>query len=247
MRRRASRYIVLVCLLGALIGLTMWVTNMKMLKFRPPAAYQEIARRLWEHILMVGLGELIAIGVGIPLGIMVTRPKFKALAPVIVGAANIGQTLPSMAVVAIIAVVLGQFGFLPAVIALFIYGVLPIIRNSYAGINNIDPFIIEAARGMGMSRGKILRKIELPLARSVIVAGIRTSTVINVGTAALAALIAAGGMGMIILAGLLNNLPLLVLQGGAPTAALAVVLDFILETVESLITPRGLKVRKARG
>lgn len=245
MRHRVSRYIVLTVLLGMLIGLTVWVTNMQMLKFRPPATYKEIGSRLWEHLLMVGLAEIIAIGVGMPLGIMVTRPRFKALAPLIVGAANIGQTLPSMAVVAIIAVVLGQFGFFPAVIALFIYGVLPIIRNSYAGINSINPFIIEAARGMGMSRGKVLRKIELPLARPVIVAGIRTSTVINVGTAALAALIAAGGMGMIILAGLLNNLPLLVLQGGAPTAALAILLDVLLESMESLTTPRGLKVRKA--
>ncbi len=247
MRQRFSRRIVLAVLLGVLIGSTVWVTNMEILKFRPPATYQELAKRMWEHILMVGLGELIAIAVGIPLGIIVTRPKFKALSPIIIGGANIGQTLPSMAVVAIIAVVMGQFGFYPAVIALFIYGLLPIIRNSYAGINNIDPSIVESAKGMGMSRRQILRKIELPLARPVIMAGIRTSTVINVGTAALAALIAAGGMGMIILAGLLNNIPLLVLQGAAPTAALAVTLDVILEGIESLITPRGLRMRKEKG
>ena len=240
MRRRITLFI----LLGILIGITVWITNLEMLKFRPPATYTELFVRISEHFKMVGLAELIAIGVGIPLGILITRPMFRRISPIVMGVVNIGQTVPSMAVVAIIAVIMGGFGFTPAVIALFIYGLLPIVRNSYAGINSIDSSIIESARGMGMSKRQIVWKIELPLARPVIMAGIRTSTVINVGTAALAALIAAGGLGMIILAGLLNNIPLLLLQGAAPTAALAIILDAILGGIEEWMTPRGLKIKR---
>jgi len=239
-RRRITLFI----LLGILIGITVWITNLEMLKFRPPATYTELFVRISEHFKMVGLAELIAIGVGIPLGILITRPMFRRISPIVMGVVNIGQTVPSMAVVAIIAVIMGGFGFTPAVIALFIYGLLPIVRNSYAGINSIDSSIIESARGMGMSKRQIVWKIELPLARPVIMAGIRTSTVINVGTAALAALIAAGGLGMIILAGLLNNIPLLLLQGAAPTAALAIILDAILGGIEEWMTPRGLKIKR---
>jgi len=247
MGARWRRYIVLGIVLVVLLAATVWVSEMDMLKFRPPATYGEITERLWQHVLMVGVAELIAICVGIPLGIIVTRPAFRFLSPVIIGAANVGQTLPSLGVVAIIAVLLGQFGFFPAVIALFIYGVLPIIRNSYAGINTIDPSVVESARGMGMSRAQVLRRIELPLALPVIMAGIRTSTVINVGTAALAALIGAGGMGMIVLAGLFNNLPRLVLQRAAPTAALAIVLDALLGEIENITTSPGLKAQRPTG
>jgi len=239
-RRRITLFI----LLGILIGVTVWITNLDMLKFRPPATYRELFIRISEHLKMVGLGELIAIIVGIPLGILVSRPKFKKISPLVMGVVNVGQTIPSMAVVAIVAVIVGGFGFAPAVIALFIYGLLPIVRNSYSGIKNIDPSIIEAAKGMGMSKRQIIWKIELPVARRIIMAGIRTSTVVNVGTAALAALIAAGGLGMIILAGLYNNIPLLLLQGAAPTAALAMILDAILGGVEEWITPRGLKIKR---
>ena len=240
MRRRITLFIIL----GILIGLTVWITNLDMLKFRPPATYKELFIRISEHVKMVGLAEIIAVGVGIPFGIFVSRPKFSKISPLVMGIVNVGQTIPTMAIVAIVAVILGGFGFTPAVIALFIYGLLPIVRNSYAGIKNIDPAIIEAAKGMGMSKRQIIWKIELPLARRIIIAGIKTSTVVNVGTAALAALIAAGGLGMIILAGLLNNIPLLLLQGAAPTAALAMVLDAVIGGIEEWITPRGLRIKR---
>lgn len=240
MRRRITLFI----LLGILIGLTVWITNLDMLKFRPPATYGELFKRISEHIKMVGLAELIAIIVGVPLGILVSRPKFRKVSPLMMGMVNVGQTVPSMAMVAIVAVIIGDFGFVPAVIALSIYGLLPIVRNSFAGIKNIDPPIIEAAKGMGMSKKQIIWKIEIPLARRIIMAGIRTSTVVNVGTATLAALIAAGGLGMIILAGLYNNIPLLLLQGAAPTAALAMILDAILGGIEEWATPRGLKIKR---
>jgi osmoprotectant transport system permease protein len=185
------------------------------------------------------------------LGILVTRPGFKKLATPVIGGASVGQTIPSLAVIAIMAPVLG-FGLknilgisLPvsAIVALFIYGLLPIVRNSYAGINNIDPAVVEAARGMGMTRGQIARKIELPLALPVIMTGIRISTVITVGTAELAVLVGGKGLGTITLTGVLSMQPLTILQGAAPTAALAITLGFILERIEKLMTSQGLKVK----
>jgi len=235
---------ILFIILGILIGLTVWITNLDMLKFRPPATYGELFIRISEHLKMVGLAELIAISIGIPFGIFVSRPKFSKISHLVMSIVNVGQTIPTMGLVAIVAVILGGFGFTPAVVALFIYGLLPIVRNSYAGIKNIDPAIIEAAKGMGMSKRQIIWKIELPLARRVIMAGIRTSTVVNVGAATLAALIAAGGLGMIILAGLYNNIPLLLLQGAAPTAALAMVLDAVIGGIEEWVTPRGLRIKR---
>jgi osmoprotectant transport system permease protein len=191
---------------------------------------------------MVFIAVLIAVAVGVPLGILVTRPSLTRLAPFVVGGANVGQSIPSLAVIAIMAPLLG-FGLQSAIVALFIYGLLPILRNSYAGMRNIAPAVIEAARGMGMTRWQIIRKIELPLARSVIMAGIRISTVVTVGTAELAVLVGGSGLGRITLTGVFAGQPLLILQGAAPTAFLAISLGFILERIESWMTPRGLKIK----
>lgn len=234
------RKIVLFLLLGIFIGLTIWITEMSTLKYMKPKSYSDILRQTWNHMKMVGIAEFLAIGVGIPLGVLVTRPGLKGFATPVVGTANVGQTIPSLAVIAIMAPILG-YGFNSAIIALFVYSLLPILRNSYTGIKDIDPAIIESAKGMGMSRAQIAWRIELPLARPVIMAGIRTSTVICVGTATLAVLVGGEGLGQIILTGLYTQIPLLIVQGAAPTAALAVILDTILGGFESLMTPRGLR------
>lgn len=236
MRRR----IVLVIILGVFIGLTVWITQMDSLRFMEPKSYYNLARQTWNHIKMVGIAELLAIGVGVPLGILITRPGLKKLSTPVVGIANLGQSIPTLAVVAIMAPLLG-YSFESAILALFIYSLLPVLRNSYAGINDIDPAIIESAEGMGMSRSQIARRIELPLARPVIMAGIRTSTILCVGTATFAVLVGGEGLGKIIFAGLYMNLPLLILQGAAPTAALAVILDTLLGGIETWMTPRGLR------
>jgi len=190
---------------------------------------------------MVFIAVCIGIAVGVPAGILVTRPGLTRLSPVVVGGANVGQSVPSLAIIAIMAPLLG-FGLKSAIVALFIYGLLPILRNSYAGMRNIDPAIIEAARGMGMTRWQIIRRIELPLARPVIMTGIRISTVVTVGTAELAVLVGGKGLGTITLTGVFARQPLLILQGAAPTAILAISLGFILERIESWMTPRGLKI-----
>ena len=235
------RHVILISILALCIGLTVWITNMDKIGIMEPFTYGEMLKETQRHLVMVLIAELVVILIGVPLGILVTRPGFRKLATPVIGGANVGQSIPSLAIVAIMVPLLGM-GFWPAIVALFIWGLLPILRNSYAGINNINPAIVEAARGMGMTRGQIARKIELPLALPVIMAGIRVSTVVVVGTATLAALIAAGGLGRIILAGVFSGVPLITLQGAAPTAAMAITLGFILERIEKWISPRGLKI-----
>ena len=242
MRRR----IILILLLGIFIGLTIWIPTIGRIGIYDVFTYGDILNESWNHFKMVGLAALIATAIGVPLGILVTRPGFTGLSLPIIGGAGVGQSIPSMAVIAIMAPLLG-FGFRSAVVALIIYGLLPILRNSYAAIKTIDPGIIEAAKGMGMTRWQIARKIELPLARPIIMAGIRTSTVINVGTATLAILVGGKGLGRIILTGVLSRQPLITLEGAAPTAAMAITLDYILEVIERWMTPRGLKVMAERG
>ena len=235
------RQVILISLLCILIGLTVWITSIGKLGIYSTFSYRDILTDGRSHLEMVFMAVLIGISVGVPLGILVTRPGFAKLSPFVIGGANVGQSIPSLAVIAIMAPLLG-FGLQSAIVALFIYGLLPILRNSYAGMRNIDPAIIEAARGMGMTRWQIIRKIELPLARPVIMAGIRISTVVTVGTAELAVLVGGSGLGRITLTGVFARQPLLILQGAAPTAILAISLGFILERIESWMTPRGLKV-----
>jgi osmoprotectant transport system permease protein len=236
------RQIVFVSLLALLIGLTVWITSIGKLGIYSTFTYSDIFSDAKSHLQMVFMAVMIAMAVGVPLGVLVTRPGLSKLAPLVIGGGNIGQSIPSLAVIAIMAPLFG-FGLQSAVVALFIYGLLPILRNSYASMRNIDPAIIEAARGMGMTRWQIVQKIELPLARPVIMAGIRISTVVTVGTAELAVLVGGAGLGRITFTGVLARQPLLILQGAAPTALLAITLGFILERIENWMTPRGLKLQ----
>lgn len=245
-----KRWVVLFSLLVIMIGLTVWTTSIGKIGVHSTFTYGEIINHTKDHLVMVFWAVLVAVLLGVPLGILVTRPGFNRLSPLAIGVANVGQSMPSLAVIAIIAVLpisiwVINFGFnvQTAVIALIIYGWLPILRNSYASMRNIDPSIIEAARGMGMTGWQIIRKVELPLARPVIMTGIRICTIITVGTAELAVLVGGKGLGTITFTGVFALKPLLILQGAAPTAFLAVTLGFILERIESMITPRGLKIK----
>jgi osmoprotectant transport system permease protein len=190
---------------------------------------------------MVFVAVVIASAIGVPIGILVTRQGLSILALPMIGGASIGQTIPSLAVIAVMAPLLG-FGLQSAIVALVIYGLLPVLRNSYASVKTIDPAVIEAAQGMGLTRMQIARRIELPLARPVIMAGIRVSTVITVGTAELAVLVGGEGLGKITLTGVFAQEPLIILQGAAPTAAMAIALGFLLEYMEKRMTPRGLRI-----
>jgi len=235
------RQFVFAVLLALLIALTVWITSIGQIGIYSTFTYRDILNDARSHLQMVFTAVLIATAIGVPLGILVTRPGLTKLAPIVVGGGNIGQSIPSLAIIAIMAPLFG-FGLQSAIVALVIYGLLPILRNSYASMRSIDPAIVEAARGMGMTRWQIIRGIELPLARPVIMAGIRISTVITIGTAELAVLVGGSGLGRITLTGVLARQPLLILQGAAPTAILAITLGFILERIENRITPRGLKI-----
>jgi osmoprotectant transport system permease protein len=231
---------IFVTLLALLIGVTIWVTSMGKVGIYSTFTYGDLLYCAWAHFKMVFIAVVIATAIGVPLGILVTRPGLEKLALPVIGGASVGQTVPSLAVIAIMAPLLG-FGLQSAIVALVIYGLLPILRNSYASIKAIDPAVIEAAKGMGLTRVQIARKIELPLARPVIMVGIRISTVITVGTAELAVLVGGTGLGKITLTGVFAREVLIILQGAAPTAAMAITLGFLLEYVERRMTPWGLK------
>ena len=233
------REVILVLLLTLLLGITIWVTSLKQIGVYRVFTFGDLFYSAWAHLKMVCVAVVIATSLGVPLGILITRPGFERLVLPVIGGASIGQTIPSLAVIAVMAPVLG-FGFRSAVVALVIYGVLPVVRNTYASIRSLDPAVIEAARGMGMTRLQIATRIELPLARPVIMAGIRISTVITVGTAELAVLVGGAGLGKITLTGVFAREALIILQGAAPTAAMAILLGFLLQSVEKWMTPRGV-------
>lgn len=235
-------YITIGVVLALLLGGTAWITGLEQISavFKP-YSWADIGLRTLEHLQMVAIAEGIAIVVSIPLGILTTRPWARFLANPTMGAANMGQAIPSLAFIAIVGPIIG-FNFTAVITALAIYGLLPVLRNSVAAIKNINPAILEAARGMGMTNFQIARRIELPLALPIIAAGVRVSTILIVGTAVLAPLVGGGGLGWITFVGVYNNVATLILQGALPTAALAIVLGFLLERLEDFLTPRGLKV-----
>ncbi|SHN84417.1 ABC transporter permease [Desulfitobacterium chlororespirans] len=214
---------------------SLWTQIIFQLEMRWP----DLISALLQHIELVLISMLIAISIGVPLGILITRVK--ALEGPVLGVAGILQTIPGLALLGFMIPLFG-IGIKTAVAALFLYSLLPIIRNTFTGIKDVDKATIEAAKGMGMTDWQILVKVQLPLALSVMMAGIRTATVINVGTATLAAFIGAGGLGDFIFIGISRNLDALVLIGAFPAALLALLLDWLLGRLEKATTPRGLKV-----
>ncbi|HZG70021.1 MAG TPA: ABC transporter permease [Chondromyces sp.] len=193
-----------------------------------------------QHLKMVAISSAAAIMVAVPLGIFITRPQFKKFEFLVVNFANIGQTVPSIAILALVMSYMG-LGWQTAVFALWFSSLLPILRNTVAGIYSVPPAIIDAGKGMGMTQKQILLKLELPNASYAILAGIRTATVINVGTAALAFLIGGGGLGDLIFTGISLYDTGIMLAGAIPIILLAVTIDFLLGGVEKIITPKGLQ------
>jgi osmoprotectant transport system permease protein len=194
-----------------------------------------------QHLELVIVSSLITIPGGLLIGIIVTRDSFRELLPLINNLVNSGQTIPTIAIVAIMAPIIG-FGFWPAIIALIAYGLLPVVRNTIAGLEGVDAFVIDSAKGMGMTPTQILAQIELPIASNIIMAGVRTSMVINVGTATLGAFVGSGGLGTPIASGLAMSIDPFVLLGAIPAALLAILVDYILGRVEFVLTPKGLQV-----
>jgi len=194
--------------------------------------YKGILKMLRQHINLVVIASSLAIMTAVPLGILITRQKFRVLTPIVDSIVNITQTVPSLAVLALSYVFLG-IGFKTAVFALWLYALLPILRNTSIGIQSINEDIIDAAKGMGMTPLRILTRIELPLALSIMFAGIRTSIVISVGVATLSTFIGAGGLGDLIVTGLSLMRTHIILAGAILSALLAILLDNVLGSVEA--------------
>lgn len=192
----------------------------------------EIAGLTAEHALLVLAATALAAGIGIPAGLALTRRP--ALARVVLGTASIAQTVPSLALLGLLIPlpVLGGIGKSTAIIALVVYALLPILRNTHAGIRSVDPSVLEAADGLGFSPGERRRLVELPLALPVILAGVRVATVATIGLATVAAAIGAGGLGVLIYRGIATVNDRLILAGAVPAALLAVGADALLGWME---------------
>jgi osmoprotectant transport system permease protein len=199
--------------------------------------HTEVLELTIEHLWMVGISTLLAATIGIPLGVLLTRRP--ALNKPILGSANVMQTIPSLALFGLLMPMpwIGERADRLAVLALTLYALLPIIRNTHAGITGVDPAVVEAGRGMGMTDRQLLFQVQLPLALSVIIAGVRVAAVISVGVATIAAAIGAGGLGEYIFRGLAMVNNQLILAGALPAAVLALVADFTLGMVERRLRP----------
>lgn len=195
---------------------------------------------LIEHLKLTFIAAAIVLLIAIPLGVLLTRGPFRKLSGPVIAVANIGQAAPAIGLVVLLAFWLG-FGFWASIVALVLYSVLPVLRNTMIGLAQVDERLIEAARGMGMTPMAVLLRIELPLAVPVMLAGVRTALVLLVGTATLAAFVNGGGLGLLITTGVNLYLQRVLISGALLVALLALSIDWLARVVEQALTPKGLR------
>lgn len=200
----------------------------------------DLLGHLWEHLHIIGIAILASLIVGVTLGIFISRHD--RLASVVISIAGVIMTIPSLAMFAFMIPLLG-IGLEPAWVALSLYALLPIIRNTNVAVRNVNPAMLEAGRGMGMTELQILSKVRVPLALPVIMAGVRTSVVLTIGIAAIAAYIGAGGLGTYIFRGISQSYANPIIAGALVVSLLAILSDLILGRLENWLVPKGLKVR----
>jgi osmoprotectant transport system permease protein len=207
----------------------------------------QVAGLTAEHVTMVALAVAVAVLVGVPLGIAATRRR--RWERVIMGTANVLQTIPSLALFGFLIPVpfMGGIGARTAIVANTLYALLPIVRGTHAGIRDVDPAVREAGLGLGMTAAQLLQRVELPLAAPVILSGVRVATVISVGIATIAAAIGAGGLGVYIFQGLAMVNDTVILAGALPAALLALSADALLGMLERRVTPAGHADRRVEG
>ena len=199
----------------------------------------DIAFLTQQHMKLVAISGGLAIAIGVPLGLWLSRPRMRRAAESIMQALNLGSTIPTLAVLALSMSLLG-IGVVPAIFGLWVASLLPIVRNTYAGMLGVPAHYVEAATGMGMRPLQILSGVEMPNALYVMFAGIRTALAINVGTAPLAFLIGGGGLGELIFTGIDLMEPSMLLAGAIPTAILAVLVDYLVGQCQYWLIPRGV-------
>ncbi|NUR92570.1 MAG: ABC transporter permease [Nonomuraea sp.] len=223
-----------------LIALYAWVSTLELDSIEQRSLNRAVlVAKTVEHLQMTVTATVLVVVIAIPLGVVASRARNRFVAPLILTAGNLGQAVPCIGLLVLATFLLGV-GFQTALVGLVAYAVLPVLRNTMAGVRQVDPALVEAARGMGMTRGQILRRVELKLAVPAILAGLRTALVLTVGVATLGAFVAAGGLGELIINGLkLNRMPVTIV-GGVLTASIAFLIDWLGGLAENLLKPRGM-------
>jgi osmoprotectant transport system permease protein len=240
MKSHVWSWIVLGCVSAAFVVLisetSLWTAALRYLfpglaeVLHPRAS---LAVLVTEHLRMVAISSGLTVALGVPLAVFITRPGGRDFLPLVNNMTSLGQTFPPVAVLALAVPVMG-FGLAPTIVALFLYGMLPVVRNGVSGLLGVPAGAIDSAQGMGMSPFQALMKVELPLSARVMIAGVRTSVIINVGTAMVGAVIGAGGLGSPVIAGLIQNNVAFVIEGALPAAMLALIADLLLSNIEAL-------------
>ncbi|HLR95296.1 MAG TPA: ABC transporter permease [Jiangellaceae bacterium] len=240
-RRPLRSYLFMpVVLAVALLALYLWISSQDLgSRESERLNASSIISSTQEHIVITLVSTALVLVIAIPLGVMLTRAGLSKIITPAIAVFNVGQALPTIGLLALAALV-WDIGFWPVVVSLVVYTVLPVLRNTMVGLQQVDPAVVEAARGMGMTPRAVLFRIELPLAVPIMMAGARTALVINVGTAALGAFVGVGTLGSIIIAGTQASLDRVVIVGAALTAVLALLVDYLAGIAEDLLRPRGL-------
>ncbi|WP_405492603.1 ABC transporter permease [Nocardia sp. NBC_00511] len=228
--------------IGLGVGVLVWAFNRNLTATQQAsvnAANIETATR--QHVVITATVVAIVVVIAVPLGTLLTRPGFRRLAPLFVGIANIGAAAPAIGLIVLYYLITQRTGFWVGVAPIAFYGLLPVLRNTILGYQQVDPMLVDAGRGQGMSAATVLRRIEFPLAVPYILAGLRTSLVLAVGTATLSFLVSAGGLGILIDTGykLRDNVTLWV--GALLAVALALLVDWLGALAEEFLGPRGLR------
>lgn len=240
--RGLGRYLFTPTILGlALLALYLYVANQELdsIEARSLNAAR-LGTAVWQHVQLAAVSTVVTLVIAIPLGVALTRPFARRARPYVIGVLTVLQAVPTIAILVLLAVAFLFLGFRAAIVGLVLYAIVPVLLNTMVGIEQVDAAVLEAGLGMGMSRFTVLRKLELPLSIPVMLAGIRTALVINVGTATLVTYINAGGLGDIIVAGLSTNRFTVQLVGAVLTAVLALFIDYLAGIAEDVLRPRGL-------
>jgi osmoprotectant transport system permease protein len=238
--RRSVPWLLPLVVVALLVGVWAYVNSLHMDSIETRSlAFDVVATAVWKHIELVVASTILTIAIGVPLGVLLTRPGIGRIGAVFLAVANAGQAVPSIGVLVVLAMLFGV-GFWMAVVALVAYALLPVLRNTMVGIRQVDAALIDAGRGMGMSGFRVLTTIELPLAVPVMLAGIRVALILNVGAGTLAAYTNAGGLGSTISSGIaLDRMPVLIV-GSTLTICLALTVDWLAGLAERVLRPRGI-------
>ncbi len=240
-RRSVAGYLFMPVLLGLiLLALWWWLRSHDLSTTARQRVHLDfILSATGEHLVLTAVSTALVLLIAVPLGVFFTRPFARRITPAAIAVFNVGQGIPSIGLLALFALA-WAIGFWPVVVGLVVYTVLPVLRNTMVGLQQVDESVIESARGMGMTRFGVLVGIELPLAVPVMMAGVRTALVINVGTATLGTFFAAGGLGEIINTGITRSDELITVTGSVLVAVLALLIDYLGGIAEDLLRPRGM-------